>query len=119
MQLLTQKEGKKIPTDQKSVELISKLKNLVYGFDSNADIILFGSRARGDWHEESDWDFLILTDLEVTETLKTNIRNKILEEIEMPLNEQAFALIKNKIVWEDDYAVTNIYESISEEGIAV
>ncbi len=119
MELIAQRNAEKILSDKKTKEIISELKKLVYQLDKNAEIILFGSRARGDWHEESDWDFLILTDVTVTEQLKVDIRNRILDEIEMPLNEQVFALIINKIVWENNYAITNIYESISEEGITV
>lgn len=31
----------------------------LYG-DRLAKVILYGSRARGDFHEESDWDFLVV-----------------------------------------------------------
>jgi predicted nucleotidyltransferase len=119
MELLAKIDADKIFADKKVKDLIDKFKNLIYQYDKNAEILLFGSRARGDWHDESDWDFLILTDNEVTESFKQEIRNKILDEIEFPLNEAVFVLVKNKIDWEENYSVTNIYESISEEGLAV
>ena len=34
--------------------IIAAVKKIVYRYDERADIILFGSRARGDWHVESD-----------------------------------------------------------------
>lgn len=117
MELLTLKEGKKNPTDEKSVELINKLKQLVHGYDNNAELILFGSKARGDWHDESDWDFLMLTDLEVTEELKSEIRNTILDKIELPMNEGIFIIVKNKFDWEENNNVTPLYYNIIEEGI--
>ena len=46
--------------------LLSKIKGVIediakkYGV-SVEEIILFGSRARGDFREDSDWDFLIIT----------------------------------------------------------
>ncbi|MEJ7673775.1 MAG: nucleotidyltransferase domain-containing protein [Chitinophagaceae bacterium] len=119
MELSAQKEDKKLPGDKQSIELICRLKSIIYYYDKNAEIILFGSRARGDWHEESDWDFLILTDAKVTENFKQELRNKILDEIEMPLNEGVFVIVKNRLDWEENYAVTNIYESIMEEGIGL
>ncbi len=119
MELVNQINGKKISADEKAVELINSLKQLVCRYDKNAEIILFGSRARGDWNEESDWDFLILTDVEVTETFKQELRIKILDQIELPMNEGVFVIVKNKIDWEENNAVTNLYESISEEGIKV
>ncbi len=42
---------------------ISKLvKQEVTKIDPKAEIILFGSRARGDFRMDSDWDFLVLLD---------------------------------------------------------
>lgn len=35
--------------------------------DPEAEVVLFGSRARGDFHDESDWDDLILVDKEETD----------------------------------------------------
>lgn len=119
MELIAQINGKKIPDDNNANRLIQRLKNIVYSYDENAEIILFGSRARGDWQEESDWDFLILTDIEATEELKSNIRNKILEEIEMPMNEGVFVIVKNKIDWEENYNVTPLFYNIEEEGIKI
>ncbi len=119
MELLANIEGKQPPADNKSTELIKRLKHIIYAYDKTAKLILFGSRARGDWHEESDWDFLILTRIQVSETFKSKLRRTISDEIELPLDEGIFVIVKNKNDWEENYAVTNIYESISEEGIVV
>ena len=45
--------------------VVNKVKEIVHRHDKEAEVILFGSRARGDWHEESDWDFLILSQLKI------------------------------------------------------
>jgi uncharacterized protein len=99
--------------------IIKKVKEIVHRYDSYADIILFGSRARGDYHEESDWDFLILSSLPESEELKRKVRRDILEEIEWKTFEVIQTIWHNKQEWENEYAVTNIYESIKEEGIIV
>jgi len=99
--------------------ITKKVKEIVHRYDSQADIIFFGSRARGDYHEESDWDFLILSSLPVSEELKSNIRRDILEEIEWKTFEVIQTIWHNKKEWENEYVVTNIYESIKEEGIIV
>lgn len=39
--------------------------------------MLYGSRARGDYREDSDWDILVLTDKEVDGKLKRKIRDDI------------------------------------------
>ncbi len=40
---------------------LNKIKEQVSKEDENASVILFGSRARGDYREDSDWDILVLT----------------------------------------------------------
>lgn len=42
-------------------ELLYKVKESIKVLDPRARIILFGSRARGDFKTNSDWDFLIIT----------------------------------------------------------
>ena len=44
----------------KREELLERVKQTIHEIEPDADIILYGSRARGDAHPESDWDFLIL-----------------------------------------------------------
>jgi predicted nucleotidyltransferase len=99
--------------------IIKKVKEIVYRYDPGADIIFFGSRARGDHEEESDWDFLILSSLLVSKELKSKVRKDILEEIEWKTFEVIQTIWHNKQEWEDNYRVTNIYESIKAEGILV
>ena len=100
-------------------EIIAKVKRIVFRYDANAVIKLFGSRARGDYETESDYDFLILTEWEDIENLKKKLRNDILEEIEWVTYENIQTIVKNKKVWENDYLVTGIYQSIKEDGIVV
>ena len=104
-------------TDNKYI--IEKVKDIVHRYDAFAKVIFFGSRARGDYHEESDYDFLVLSDWKNIEDLKDKLRIDILEEIEWKTFEVIQTMVVNKNVWEDDYKVRGIYESIKEDGIAV
>ena len=45
-----------------TAQITKEIKQTVLGIDPTAEVILFGSRARGDFHEESDWDVLVLTE---------------------------------------------------------
>lgn len=85
--------------------------------DATASVILFGSRARGDAEQDSDWDFLVLTKQTDTDLLSDKLRKKILREVELKYNVAISLMVKNAALWQSDYAVTNIYESINEEGI--
>jgi predicted nucleotidyltransferase len=43
-------------------EIIQNIKKSVKKTDPTAEVYLFGSRAKGNPHEQSDWDILILVD---------------------------------------------------------
>ncbi len=58
-----------------STQILNEIKQAVLEVDSEAEVVLFGSRARGDFHDESDWDVLILVDKEETDF---NFKRKIL-----------------------------------------
>lgn len=42
--------------------IVSKVKAAVLTFEPSAEVILFGSRARDDFREHSDWDLQVLID---------------------------------------------------------
>lgn len=99
--------------------IIAAVKRIVYSHDKNADIILFGSRARGDWQEESDWDFLILSNLPEAGNTKDEIRKAVFKEIELETFDGVFVLFHNREVWHSKYSVTPLYYNIQEEGVLV
>ena len=85
--------------------------------DKESEVILFGSRARGDYSIESDWDFLILLNSSITNELEKTVRNK-LYEIELETGEIITSIIEEKTEWEK-YGQTRIYRNIEEQGILV
>jgi uncharacterized protein len=94
-----------------------KVKQTALSFDENAQVILFGSRARGDYRKDSDWDFLILIEKPVDEPFKRKIRDNILET-ELETDQCISSLIENKTEWED-LEITDIYQNIAEDGISI
>ncbi|NIA28393.1 MAG: nucleotidyltransferase domain-containing protein [Actinobacteria bacterium] len=79
------------------VDLIKKIKKQIKHTYPNAQIYLFGSRARGDAGKESDWDFLILLDRQVSEKEKLEIRYSLYE-----------------IEWESDQVINSVIHSKNE-----
>lgn len=59
-----------IPTESRTIATL--VKNQLLLVDGTASVILFGSRARGDAANDSDWDFLILTWHTDTDSLAMN-----------------------------------------------
>ncbi len=117
MVLLSSIEKKKMPKD--AVEISALLNNVVHIYDPAANVILFGSRARGDADSESDWDFLVLTERNNTDLLLRELIPEVRKKIESVYSIVISLLVKNKNIWEEEYRFTNIYESILEDGIAL
>ena len=57
--------------------LLAHVKQTIHELEPAADIILYGSRARGDTHPESDWDFLILLDGVVDDARTDALRHRL------------------------------------------
>ena len=91
-----------------------KIENLVKQevakFDPHAEVILFGSRARGDFQNDSDWDFLVLLERPLTQDLKTLIMDS-LYDLELEYDSVISPLIHTRKEWET-LAVTPIYQII-------
>lgn len=101
---------------EKDKRIFQKMKDVVLGIDSSAEIILFGSRARGDFKEDSDYDFLILTKNEVNHKFRTRIFNAVYD---VQLEEEVITqeVIRNKDEWETKHTITPLYYQISNDGI--
>ncbi len=63
----------------KDKQLLSKVKKLIQGFLPTAEILLYGSVARGAQYPESDYDILVLTDEPLTTKEQNAIRDPIFD----------------------------------------
>ena len=98
-------------------DILFKIKKTVSELDPEARVILFGSRARGDYGKESDWDLLILTSIPATEENKRNFRYHLLD-IELETEQAISTLIHHHDHWKN-YSITPLYEIIEKEGLEV
>ena len=100
--------------------IISKIKGIVKSYDREGKVVLYGSRARGDNDDESDWDFLILlSSLEQYEELKESIRKDILYQIEFKTLQHISTVFQQKEIWMQDCQVTTLFRTVAEEGVEV
>lgn len=95
--------------------ILERVREEVSEIDQKAEVILFGSRARGDAHADSDWDILILLSKPLNDKLEELLRNR-LYEIELATDEVITSIIEEKSEWEK-YAEALIYKNIKRQGI--
>jgi predicted nucleotidyltransferase len=82
-----------------------------------ADIILFGSHARGQSNKDSDWDILILLKQSNVNRLLEKEYRDVLFDIELEIGEPISAFVFSKSDWESKYEITPLYQNIKREGI--
>lgn len=96
--------------------IAKQIRESINVIDSKAQVIIFGSRARGDAKSESDWDILILTDYPVSSDIEKNFRNKLFD-LEIESGEVFSTFVYQKKVWNTRHKVTPLYRNIKKEGV--
>lgn len=97
--------------------ITQKIKNSVKETDPSAQLILYGSRARGDAKDDSDWDILILlNNTNVSLQDEQKFRHK-LYDIELETGQAISTFVYSKQDWETKLSVTPLYYNIKKEGI--
>ena len=103
----------------KREELLKHVKQTIHALEPAADIILYGSRARGDAHPESDWDFLILLDGVVDDERTDAIRHR-LYEIEWDSSEVLSAMVRSRQAWHTPLCqVMPFSQVVREQGMHI
>jgi len=98
-------------------ELIDSVRRAVCEVEPGAEIILYGSRSRGDDHSESDWDFLVLVDGPASDERTDRIRHR-LYEIEWESGEVLSSIVRSREEWNSDrYRAMPFHRRVQEEGI--
>jgi predicted nucleotidyltransferase len=103
----------------KEKHIIQIISNRIKELDPDAEIILYGSHARGRANKDSDWDILILLDKQnVTLTTEQKYRHYLLD-VEMEIGQPISVFVRSKRVWKKKYRVTSFYQNIKSEGVRV
>jgi uncharacterized protein len=98
-------------------QLLKQIKQAVHEVEPNAEIILYGSRSRGDAVSESDWDFLILVDGPLSDDRTDRIRHR-LYEVEWESEEVISSIIRNREQWHSSsYQAMPFHQKVEQEGI--
>ena len=94
-------------------QLIRKKVNKI---DTNAEIILYGSRARGTESLDSDWDILVLTDYPM-DLKKEQMFRSGLYDLELETGEPFSLFAFSKKEWKTKQKITPFYYNVMLDGI--
>ncbi|NLA23447.1 MAG: nucleotidyltransferase domain-containing protein [Bacteroidales bacterium] len=101
----------------KQTEHIAQLIKLnIAEIDENAQVILYGSRARGDARNDSDWDILVLTDYPITYQVESKFRDN-LYDLELETGEILSVFIYSKADWNTKHHISPYFHNVSSQGI--
>lgn len=99
--------------------LLNKIKKTIREIEPEADIYLYGSRARGDSTQDSDWDLLILVEGSVNDIRTDQIRHR-LYEIEWESDHIISSIVRTRKQWNSiAYHKLPIRMKVESEGILI
>lgn len=99
--------------------LLDRCRQAIRRVVPDADIILYGSRARGDAQEYSDYDILILVDQPVNIALKDRILSSIYP-LELETGAMLTLVTYNRRQWGSlPYREMPFHENVERDGVAL
>lgn len=113
------KKFEELKLEKREKQALLELKKKILKKYPNAEIILYGSRARGDFRKDSDIDLFILVESQVNATMEEDIFH-ISYEIELKHNVVFGEIIENRDYWKTPLAkVMPIHFHIDKEGVQI
>lgn len=88
-------------------EILNEIKTIVHQHVPGAKIYLFGSRVKGQVHEESDWDILVLTQEKYPKVMQWKIQNAL-----FPLSVKLYSFINIIMTDEKEWNHNPSYHSL-------
>ena len=98
------------------IQLVSQtaMRNAPHG----TEVILYGSQARGDMREDSDWDVLVLLDKDRVALDDIDNIGYPIRELGWEIGEDINPVLYTKKEWAG-YRHTPFYKNVTEEGIRI
>ncbi len=99
-------------------QILQRIKGCIGEIEPRAEVILFGSRARGDERADSDWDILILVPNSVDLKEEQKYRHKLFE-LELEYGQAISTFVHSKSDWNGKFPITPLFQNIEKEGILI
>ena len=99
----------------REIEIVKEAKAAIQSVEPEAEVLLFGSRARGEAHEESDFDLLVVTPEHVTFSARDPYYAPIID-LEMQHGELLSMHFVPASVWEAERSSDPFYRIVNREA---
>ena len=99
--------------------IASLIKSKIYKKNPDAEVILFGSHARGEARNDSDWDILILLNSVTVDRRTEKEYREELFDIEIEIGQPISTFVFSKNDWESTHSITPLYQNIKQDGISL
>ena len=104
---------------EKQNEILLRIKSSVKSTDPDTIVILYGSTVRGDFHNESDIDLLILLNKDKVNRRDEKRVKYPLYDIEFESGQIISPLVLSKKAWETRHISSASYDNVTKEGVVL
>lgn len=101
-----------------TVDIPTQISQAIRRLEPTAEVILFGSRARGSARPDSDWDVLVLLNGKVTATREQALFSSLFQ-VELVTEEIFSVLVYEKTYWYEILRDSPLYENVNREGVTL
>ncbi len=100
-------------------QFLDECKTAIRQVIPRADLILYGSRARGDAHDDSDYDLLVLIDGQVDMQIEQVIIDKLFP-LELNTGNVLTILVYNRAKWDTAlYQAMPFHRNVTRDGLLI
>ena len=100
-------------------DLLVCVREAVRTVEADAQVILYGSRARGDARPDSDWDILVLVRGPVSRERRSAVRREVYR-IEREAGEVVTTMVRSREDWDSDvHRATPLHGNVDRDGVLV
>lgn len=97
--------------------MLDRVRDTVRAIEPDATVILYGSRARGDYAPDSDWDLLVLLDGDVSQKREQAVRDRV-HDLEYDANTMFSPVVRGKDVWETRlHRAMPFHQNVEYDGV--
>lgn len=107
------------PLSREDLEILERVRQTIRSIEPGAEIILYGSRARGEADAESDWDLLVLLSGLVDVDRATALRYRLFE-LGLETDSVLSSIVLSEEAWNSDlYRAMPFHSRVSRDGVAI